>query len=287
MSLAVVLLLSIILLSSCSAVRFGYNNGELLTYWWLDSYVDVTPEQAPWVRKRIDELFIWHRKSQLAGYAALMSRIQKNVQNNATKPEILATIDEIKRQAIIVIDHALPDLADLALSMQPEQITALEKKFAAVNKKYNKEYLSGGVEERQVFRYEKVMEQAEQWFGEFSPGQEAAIRHASDERPLNNELWRDERVARQQDLIALLKKIHAEKPTREATILMLKNYSSLALFEIGDRGENERFFTGTKDGMADLIGVIIVAATPHQKTRAVNRLQEWGEIFIDLAMAPE
>jgi hypothetical protein len=286
-TLIVATLLAVALFSGCSAIRLGYNNGEMLVYWWLDSYVDINSEQRPWVKKRIDDLFAWHRRTQLTGYAELMSHIQKEVQNNATKPEILATIDELKRQAIVIIDHALPDLADLALSMQPDQIAALEKKFASVNKKYNKEYLNGGVEERQKFRYEKVMEQTEQWFGEFSPAQEAAIKHASDERPLNNELWRDERVGRQQDLIALLKKIQAERPSREATMQMLKDYSSLVLFDTGDRGVNEAFFSGTKEGMADLLVAIISTASPRQKKRAIDRMQEWGEIFIELAMAPD
>ena len=38
---------SLLLLSGCSALRLGYNNGPQLAWWWLDNYVDFSSEQAP------------------------------------------------------------------------------------------------------------------------------------------------------------------------------------------------------------------------------------------------
>ena len=32
-------------LAACSSVRFAYNQGDTLLYWWLDAYVDMDSEQ--------------------------------------------------------------------------------------------------------------------------------------------------------------------------------------------------------------------------------------------------
>ena len=37
--------LALVLLSGCSALRFGYNQAPELVYWWLDNHVDVSPAQ--------------------------------------------------------------------------------------------------------------------------------------------------------------------------------------------------------------------------------------------------
>ena len=112
----------------------------------------------------------------------LLRLAQKQVQRNVRTAEILTNYDEIKQRASLTIDKALPDLADLALTLRPQQIARIEKKFAVNNDDYRKDYLRGDIEQHQRLRFKKVMEQAEYWFGDFSREQEALIRRASDAR---------------------------------------------------------------------------------------------------------
>src|SRR3546814_6325537 len=42
-------------LLGCGVARLGYRNGETVTYWWLNSYVDFDNAQKSWVREHIDE----------------------------------------------------------------------------------------------------------------------------------------------------------------------------------------------------------------------------------------
>jgi hypothetical protein len=281
-AIRVVLFFTICVLSGCSAVRLGYNHGESLTYWWLNSYIDFDGQQRPWVKKDIEKLFAWHRKTQLHDYAQFMAHSQKQLQHKVDKQELLASYDEIKKRSALVVDKALPELADLALSLQPQQIAHIEKKFASNNDKYRKDYLHGDIEQRQSMRYKKVMEQAEYWFGGFSPEQEALIRRASDARPLDSEIWLAERQHRQQEMIALLKKIQAEKPSREATMQLLKNYAGMVFDQAGS-GQHEQFLNASKDATAGMAAVIINCTTPAQKAKAVNRLQQWIDNFNVLA----
>lgn len=262
------------LLAGCSALRVGYANGDSLVYWWLNGYVGFNGDQKPWVRQHIDNLFVWHRKTQLKEYAQLLTQVQQRLQHDkATPAELWADFTAIKKRAALVLEHALPELTDLALSLQPQQIAHLEKKFASNNENYRKEYLRGGLEDRQLVRYKKVMKQAEYWFGDFNAEQKAQMRAASDARPLHNELWLAERIRRQQELIRILKKIQAERPTRGATAAMLKKYIAHS-FEGFTYAENKAFFDASRDGMTQMVAVTINIATPVQKAHAAKRLQK-------------
>ena len=158
----------------------------------------------------------------------------------------------------------------------------LENKLASNNEKYRKDYLQGSLEKRQSHRTEQVMKHAEYWFGGLSEEQEAKIRAASEARPLNNEVWLEERMRRQQELLRMLKKIQAERPSREAVTAMLKEHVA-ASAEYFTYAENKAFFDASRDGAAEMTAVMINLATPEQKAHAVKRMQKWIEDFQELA----
>ncbi|HEX2530866.1 MAG TPA: DUF6279 family lipoprotein [Burkholderiaceae bacterium] len=277
-----VLLLVMFSLAGCSLTRFGYNHGEMLSYWWLNSYANISSDQRPWVKQRITRLFAWHRSTQLRDYAHLLALAQNHLQHNTGKNELLADFDEMRKRAAVALDKALPDLADLALSLKPAQIAQIERKFAANNEAYRKDYMRGSLEQRQLFRFKKVLEQAEYWFGAFSYEQTVLIRRASDARPLNHELLLRDRQYRQRQMIAMLRKIQAERPSREATMQMLKGYAQ-TMFEHAGGGEHEQVFNASKDATAAMVVAIINCTTPTQKAHAAKRLQQWIDSFNALA----
>lgn len=270
------LLLLVCVLAGCSALRIGYASGDTVAYWWLNSYVDFTDSQKPWVKARINRLLAWHRSTQLKEYTQLLSLAQQRIQHKVTPADMQAEYTTLKKQALQTVDKALPDLADLALSLQPQQLAHLEKKLASNNDKYRKDNLRGSLEDRQARRYEQVMKHAEYWFGNFSKDQEAQIRTASYARPLNNEAWLAERMRRQQEMLKLLRKIQAERPTREAVTTMLKSYVATSV-DYFTYAENRAFFDASNEGTAQIAALIVNLATPEQKTHAAKRLQKWSE----------
>jgi hypothetical protein len=261
------------MLAGCSALRLGYANGETVAYWWLDGYVDIDHDQKPWVKDHIRNLFAWHRKTQLRDYAQVFARTQQRLPQKVTAADVQADYLMLRQRAMLAVDHALPELADLALSLKPHQIEHIERKFASNNDTYRKDYLRGGVEDRQVFRFKKVLKQAEYWFGDFSREQEAQIRAASDARPLNNELWLEERQHRQQAILQLLKRIRAEKPSRDAAVAMMRAQLPL-LFDIMTYNEHMDFFDASREGMFRMVATIVNIATPAQREHAHRRLQK-------------
>lgn len=271
------------LLVGCTALRLTYNNGETIVFWWMNAYVGFEQDQQPWVRKHIDELFDWHRSTQLKTYVPILTLAQKQVHEKVTKEMVLADYEEAKKRTLVLVDKSLPALADVALSLRPQQLVQMQKKFVSNNDDYRKDYLRGNAEKRQAFRYKKVLKQAETWFGSFSREQEQLLRKASDARPLNNDIWMTERVLRQTELMNVLLKIQSEKPSRDATIALLKNYVNGSLNHFG-QPERVAFFSSSADSTAQMVAQIVNMTTPEQKAHAHKKLQDWID-DIDKLMA--
>ena len=178
--------------------------------------------------------------------------------------------------------RAAPSLADLALSMKPDQLVHLQEKFASKNAAYRKQNLRGDVDDRQQRRYQKVLEQAEYWFGDFTDEQEAQIRAASDARPLNPELVYADRLQRQAAMIAMLQKIQTERPHRDTAIRLISSYLDIERQRLATP-EKKAFFDGLNESNARLVVVIVNNATPVQRAKAIERVRQWRTDFSQMA----
>jgi hypothetical protein len=271
-----------LLLAACSSLRLAYNNGDTLLYWWLDAYVDFDSEQKAEVKQDIDNLFRWHRKTQLQDYAQVLQHAQQQLKGNPTQADLLADYQDVRRRTQALLVKAAPDIAELALSLKPEQLEQMEKKFTKNNAKFRRENLRGDAEEQNKFRYKKSMEQFELWFGGFSREQEAVIRRASDARPLDNALWLDERIRRQRNILSLARRIMQEKPSKEVAVGWITDLIRQS-FERMDQGERKAFFDAYTNSTVELVHTVIRIATPEQKEHAQKRMAGWIKDFNVLA----
>ena len=271
-----------VLLAACSSLRLAYNHGDTLLYWWIDGYVDLNSDQKEWVREDIDKLFHWHRKTQLQDYVQILQTAQRQLNAGPTQADLQTDFDDIKKRTESLLLKAAPELADLTRSLQADQIATLERKFAANNADFRKKNMRGDREAQQKFRYKKSMEQFELWFGSFTSEQEAAIRQASDARPLNNEIWLDERVRRQKNIVALARRVQSEKLGKEATVAAIQELIKDG-FERLENSERKTFFDSYEQANLQLVLTVIKLATPAQKAHAQKRMQGWIDDFRTLA----
>jgi hypothetical protein len=269
--------------TACSTIHFTYNHGDTLLYWWLNAYLDLDSDQSDWVKKDIDNLFQWHRSTQLRDYAGLLSKMQRQLADgNVTQDELLADYRDIKARTELLAFKALPQLADLAMSIKPDQIAQMEKKFAKNNDDFRKKFMSGSVDDQQKARYKKAMEQLELWFGDFSRDQEAQLRKASDARPLDNDVWLQERTLRQKKIIALLQRIHRDKLNKEQTMSAIHD-NLRDFFDRMEAPDRKAFFDTYVDSTSKFIVTAVRLTTPEQKAHAQKRMQGWISDFNALA----
>jgi hypothetical protein len=276
------LVMLVVVSAGCSSVRFSYHHGDTLMYWWLNSYLDLEDDQKPWVKQEIDKLFQWHRSTQLREYAAMLSNWQRQLAGNPTQTDLLAGYKDIKGKAEVLAMYAVPDMAELARAVTPEQIAHIEGKFAKNNEDFRKKYMSGDLEHQRKVRYEKAMDQLELWFGPFSRDQEAVLRRASDARPNVNDVMLLERKLRQQKILALLRRVHQEKLNKEQTMAAVRDLMH-DLLNRDQSPERKAFYDAYADDTAKFIGTAIRIATPDQKAHAQKRMQGWINDFNALA----
>lgn len=270
------------LTAACSTIRFSYNHGDTLLYWWLDAYVDFEGDQSDWVKRDIGELFQWHRKTQLHDYAALLGTFQRQLAGNPTQADLLADYRDMRSRTETLAMKAVPDMVDLARSLTPDQIAQMEERFKKKNDEYRRKFVSGSVEKRQEARFDKSMEQFKLWFGSFNKDQEAALRRASDARPLDSNIWLEERIGRQRKILALTRKIQQEKPSKEQTGTMI---TALVhdFFTHMEAPERKGFYDAYINATTNYILTAIKIATPAQKAHAQKRMQGWIDELNTLA----
>ncbi|NYE62543.1 Skp family chaperone for outer membrane proteins [Duganella sp. 1224] len=269
-------------LAACSSLRLAYNNGDTLLYWWIDGYVDLTSDQKEWVKDDIDRLFQWHRKTQLQDYVQILQTAQRQLAAGPTQADLQNDFDEIKKRTEALLLKATPELAELARSLQPDQIATLERKFAANNADFRKKNMRGDRDAQQRFRFKKSMEQFELWFGDFTSEQEAAIRKASDARPLNNEIWLDERIRRQNNILAAVRKVQSEKLGKEATQTVIQGLIKDG-FQRLETSDRKPFFDSYEEANLQFVLTVINLTTQQQKAHAQRRMQGWIDDFRALA----
>jgi hypothetical protein len=270
------------LLAACSTIRFSYNHGDTLMYWWLNAYLDLDSDQADWVKQDIDQLFQWHRKTQLRDYAGLLANFQRQLARNPTQADLLSDYRDIKARTELLAFKALPQLADLAMSVKPDQIAQMEKKFAKNNDKFRKEFMSGSVDDQQKARFKKSMDQFNLWFGSFSREQEAQLRRASDARPLDNDVFLQERMLRQKKIIAMLRRVHDQKLNKEQTMSAVHDQLR-DFFDRMEAPDRKAFYDAYVNNTANFIVTAIKLTTPQQKQHAQQRMQGWINDFNALA----
>jgi hypothetical protein len=277
------LVVLMVVAAGCSSIRFTYNHGDTLLYWWLNAYLDLDSDQSDWVKKDIDNLFQWHRSTQLRDYAGLLTKMQRQLgDGTVTQDELLSDYRDIKARTELLAFKALPQLADLAMSVKPEQIAQMEQKFAKNNEKFRKEFMSGSVEDQHKARFKKAMDQLNLWFGSFSRDQEAQLRRASDARPLDNEVFMQERVLRQKKIVTLLRRVHDQKLNKDQTMSAIHDLLG-DFFGRMDAPERKAFYDAYVDNTAKFILTAIRITTPEQKQHAQKRMQGWINDFNTLA----
>lgn len=271
-----------LLLGACNTIRFTYNQGDRLLYWWINAYIDLDSEQSDWAKGEIDKLFAWHRRTQLPDYAALLQKGQQQLARGMTQQDLLDDIREVRTRGERLLLRSAPELTDLARSIKPEQVQNLREKFERNNREYRKKYMGGSMEQRQKVRYKKAMEQLRLWFGDFSKTQEAAIRQLSDARPLDQDAWLQERVWRQQKILDLVRRVQSQRMDKaqaqaavEATIR--ETFARL------DSSERKAFYDAYLDSSTRFYVAVIKMTTPQQREHAHKRMQGWIDDFRSLA----
>lgn len=266
-----------LLLSGCSAVRLGYDQAPTLAYWWLDAYADFNDLQNPRVRNALADWFAWHRRTQLPDYAQLLVRAQADARTNLTPEHACAWWSDVQPRIDTALDRLLPSAAELALTLTPQQIDHIEKRYARGNDDYRGEYLQADPKDRLARSTARAIERAEMLYGRLDDAQRQLIAQFTRESPFDPELWLAERQQRQQDLLRILRRLTADRASAVQAQAALRGY--LERVNHSPRDGYRRYAERLIAYNCGFVASVHNSTTPAQRQAAVQKLKGWEGDF--------
>lgn len=263
------------LLSGCGAVRFAYGQGPDLAYWWLDGYADFNDLQTPRLRESIEAWFRWHRGTQLGDYAQFLARAQVQAATNVTPAQVCRLYDEAMTRVDPMLDRGLPMVVETVRSLTPAQLLHMEHKYAKVNATFRDDYLQSDPADRHEASVERALERAEMLYGRLDAAQRDLLGRAIAASPFDPQLWLAERMLRQQEILATLRRLHAERAPPDQTLAALRMLAQHTLHSPREAylKYQERLF----DYNCKLAAQLHNSTSPEQRQAAVKKLKSWEE----------
>jgi Family of unknown function (DUF6279) len=281
---AVIIAVALSLLGACSALRIGYGTAPDLVYWWLDNYIDFNDTQTPRVRESIKQWFAWHRRSEVPEYAAQLQRAQTEVLADTTPARVCEWQAELTKRGETAIDRIAPAAADLMLTITPDQLKSIDRKYAKTNAEFRDEYLQGDPRKRAEANLKRTLERAEMLYGRLDDSQRARISETLARSPFDPEVWFAERRQRQLEVLQTLRKLTTENANREQALIALRSY--VDHLQRSPREGYRRYAERLVEFNCRFAANLHNATTAAQRRNAVDKLAGWEGDLRAIAATP-
>ncbi len=268
-------------LAACSAVKLAYNNIDEVAYWWLDSYVDFTDDQAPRVRAEIQKLHGWHRQQELPRVAAMLNAMEQMAPVDVTPAQACALEPVIRERIGAVVDQAEPAIAALAAGLEQEQLVHLQRKLEKARRDFRKDWVQPEAATMREKRVDRMVERAEQVYGPLDERQKAVLRAEVDKSVFDPKRVAAEQQRRHQDLLAVLAQLAGQSlGTTEARSLLRGYLQRMQQSPDAAWRAYERSFIQETCGV---FAALHNSTTPAQREVAARRLRAWQRDVRELA----
>lgn len=281
---ALALLLALLLLQACSAVKLAYNQAPTLLYWRLDSYLDFNDEQAPQVRESLQRLQLQHRREQLPRYAALLQRVRPLLAEPITAAQACAIVEQGRELLGELADPALDALLWLAGDLSAEQLQHLERKQSTANTEWQQKWVDISAQQLASLRYEQVLSRSEMLYGSLEEAQKTAIRAGLASAVFDPQRSHAERLRRQQDLLQQLRRIKAEQLAPEPARALLRAWLQRVM--VAPDPAYQRYQQAQIREGCSTFARLHGATTAAQRARAQQTLKNYEDDFRQLAAQP-
>jgi Family of unknown function (DUF6279) len=281
------LIMSCFVATSCSTVLLGYDAVPPLAKYQLNRYFDLNSIQQDAVERHLEDIFDWHRKTQLKEYASFLNQVTDKVKANET-----ISVADIQKWRLISLGAWLPvankisrPFTELALTVTPGQIEHLKKRFAKTNADMRDDYVKANEKgsannvlvARQKARAVRIEKRGDFFFDDLTEAQYKLIAKRAAESPDAELAWYNERLRRQQDFIALLDLMRTKKMDVNQAEPLMREYLK-AVWEPKDE-KNARLIADSGKAGDETIAQLYAIATLDQKAFAVKKLRGYAIDF--------
>jgi hypothetical protein len=280
MSSKIILLLTLLLLQGCSAIKLGYQQLPTLSYWWLESTVSFSGTQSAAAKEAIDKLYQWHRREELPGYGEMLLRISQTSAGPLQAEQVCSVVTEAQSRLDTLMRQAVVHAAPVALALGPRQLSHIARHWENKNEEWEKEWLQGDAQARLERRVDKAVNRFNSFYGDLSPAQISLVRAQLAQSPWTAEWGRRDRQRRQQDLLSTLQRLAQSGMTPAQAEAQLWGVWQrwLAPPDVNQRAVLQSLSQRACENLAQLHNT----TTPDQRTRVARRLRAYERDILDL-----
>jgi hypothetical protein len=278
---AIVLAFMLATLAGCSMVRIGYPQLDTIAVWTADDYFDLDSQQKQEFRTRFGRFHEWHRYEQLPDYAVFLAEAKARLQKGLTREDALWVTAGVRARYRTLVTYAADDAAAMLMSVTPEQLDALRRRWEKDNRRFVSEYrLEASVEDQRRATGRRALSRIRDWVGHLDDGQEQQILAWASALPLIHGPRHQDRLRRQREFLQLV----SQRDDAGRFAARLRNY--LSNWEEGrDPGYNRLFNEWTQQ-QANLYVAVYRILLPHQREAVAERVQGYINDFTQLAQRP-
>lgn len=268
-------------LAACSVVKLAYNQAPELAYLQLDTYFDFSDAQTSRVKDELVKVQRWHRSTQLPAYSEFLKKWQGLLPGELDEAKVCSAVDDVRSSLLNISARSEPIVAELAPTLEPQQLKHLQRKFNKLNRDYQRDFIDGTPAERLEKRFDKAVSRAEMLYGTLEEKQRAVLRRQMEQSVFDAGLALAEHRRRQQDALQTLAPLinGAAKLGQAAPAVRAYFERSLNSPNPAYRAYQERF---RRDNCKTL-ALLHNSTTPAQRANAVETLGNYARDFTILA----
>jgi hypothetical protein len=261
---------AVLALAACSMAGMAYNNVVSLASWYVDDYVDLDDAQTTRFRESLSRLQAWHRKNELPEYSRVLEEAARKVDGSVSADDVRGMYEAGRRFANRLGERALPEFADILLSLTPQQIASIEEKLRRDNEKLENERLRPPAAKRDKDRVDRYVSNMESWLGTLTPEQQARVRARVERIPTGDALRLADRKRLQGEFLALLR----NPPARPQFIEGLRRIMTRP-----EEGRDPAYTEGAREWREQttaLFAEMLTTASPAQREHLKRKLRGYA-----------
>lgn len=206
-------LLALLLLAGCGNT-FLYNRLDWLIGWYVDDYVELSRAQEKVFQQRLRPVLDWHRREELALYAALLQQIEAD----SAAPLDADTVRDWSRQLLLALERIearlWPLIHEIGADLDQAQMAELLENIQARQRELEEEYLTRSDEEYAEDSFDRLSENLRDFLGPLSVAQEDQIARAAQAMRRLDQAWLEERRL----WLKTLQRLSAREPGWQAAL---------------------------------------------------------------------
>ena len=258
---------------SCVALGLGgcalglvYPRLDTVVGFYLQGLVSLDDAQSAQLKRTLAGNLEWHKRSELARYAAFLRDVAAAVDGGTGSNDWLEASRRTEQYFRKIFEQAAPGYTSLAVTFSDAQVAELLENLEAADEKTWREFARRTPAERAARREKSMLRAIERFTGPLDAAQRASVRAHVAESPSFMPEWRENRRLWREALAGALAGRHTDPGFEQRMFVLIARPDDLWTPQyrsaIGQRRES----------LARLMATIDASLTPQQRAAARRQL---------------